>query len=571
MPPNQSRPASVRRRALNRAKAVLGPSGVGTVAGLIARTTSGGRRERLEVTAGLAKVAAALESGRHADARRLVDDLFASHPDNPRVLDRRAAILAAEGAITEPLRLLGRIPRDQLDAGAAARERRLGGTLVETSPGWLPRIPGPPRPVTPRPDTVLHLLKESAPELTNGFTMRSRYNLIAARDAGIHPVVVTSLGFPRTIGVESFERLVSVDGIPHHRLDAGPRYPLGTAPDRLLADQAWLTAAVAREVEPEIIHASSGFRGYETALVGLALREHIRRPMVYEVRSFFESSWSQDETLNHSGEMVDRRFATESRAMAAADFVLTIAETMRADIIARGVARERVAVIPNGVNAEAFAPRDPDPAIRERYGLGDAFVFGYVSNLDHRRENQELLIEATAVLQKRGRRVACLIVGDGRRRAELEGIAKAAGTGRSVVFTGGVPHDQVRAYYATLDAFVVPRRDERASNTVTPLKPYEALAMERPLVVAALPALLEIAEPDAPQPRGLAFAAGDAAALADRLERLIDDPALGRRLGTTGRAWVAAERSWAANGARLRDVYAEVGARWAAAHPEAGA
>jgi glycosyltransferase involved in cell wall biosynthesis len=568
MPPDQPRQTSLRRRALDRAKTLLGLSRAADVATLVARTRSGEGRERLEVSAALTKVSLALDAGRHADARRLIDDLARAWPANNRVLDRRASILAAEGELLEPLRLLGRISRRPLEPGAAARERRLAGTLVETSTGWLPRIPGPPRPVRPRPGTILHLLKESAPELTNGFTMRSRYNLIAARDAGLSPVVVTSLGFPRTIGVEAFERLETVDGIPHHRLDAGPCYPLTAAPDRLLADQAWLTAGVARSVEPWIIHASSGFRGYETTLVGMALRAHIRRPLVYEVRSFFESSWSQDESLNSSGEMYDRRFATESRAMNAADFVLTIAETMREDIIGRGVPADRVAVIPNGVDAAAFAPRDPDPATRARHGLGDAFVFGYVSNLDHRRENQELLVEATRLLLGRGRTVACLIVGDGRRRAELEGIARVAGTGSAVVFTGGVPHDQVQAYYATLDAFVVPRRDERASNTVTPLKPYEALAMERPLVVASLPALLEIADPDGPAPRGLAFRAGDAAHLADQLERLMDDRELGRRLGATGRRWVTEERSWSANGRRLREVYAEVADRWAASHPE---
>ena len=49
----------------------------------------------------------------------------------------------------------------------------------------------------------------------------------------------------------------------------------------------------ARE-RPAIIHASSGFRGYETALVGMALRDHLRIPLVYEVRSFFESTWTAD-------------------------------------------------------------------------------------------------------------------------------------------------------------------------------------------------------------------------------------------------------------------------------------
>jgi glycosyltransferase involved in cell wall biosynthesis len=351
-----------------------------------------------------------------------------------------------------------------------------------------------------------------------------------------------------------------VDDIPHHRLDLGPRHLAADLPfDRLLAEQAWLTAPIARAIRPAIIHAGSGHRGYETALVGAALRAHIGRPLVYEVRSFFESTWSADPQWNERGEQYHRRHAAETGAMRTADHVVTIAESMRDDIIARGVDPDRVTVIPNGVDADAFSPQAPDPALARRYGLEGRFAFGYVSNLDHPRENQELLVEATAILLKRGRAVTCLIVGDGKRRAEIEGIARKAGVGDRVVFTGRVPHDEVRGHYALLDAFVVPRRDERAARTVTPLKPYEALAMERPLVVADLPALTEIAEPEA---RGLAFPAGDAAALASMLERLIDDPELGRRMGVAGREWVARERSWAANGPRFRAVYEHVLERW---------
>src|SRR5207253_198042 len=82
------------------------------------------------------------------------------------------------------------------------------------------------------------------------------------------------------------------------------------------------------------------------------------------------------------------------------------------------------------------------------------------------------------------------------RRGEIERLARKARLGKRVVFTGSVPHESIRSHYALFDAFVVPRRDERAARTVTPLKPYEALAMERPLVVADLPALVEIAAPD---------------------------------------------------------------------------
>jgi glycosyltransferase involved in cell wall biosynthesis len=454
------------------------------------------------------------------------------------------------------------------DRARMAAERLLVGRLVETDPGWLPRIPGPARPVSPASDrVVLHLLKESVPYLTNGFTMRSRYNLLAQREAGLIPIVVTNLGFPRSLGVADVPPIEEIDGIAHHRLDLGPECPTDRPFDIILRDQAWLTARLARTIAPAVIHASSGHRGYETALVGLAIRDHVKRPLVYEVRSFFESTWSADPEWNERGEQFQRRFDAESRAIAAADHVITIAEAMRDDIVARGVDPERITVIPNGVDATVFAPLQPDPKLRERYRLGDRFTFGYVSNIDHPRENQELLIAAAVRLKARGRAIACLIVGDGRRRAALERAARQAGVGGDVVFTGLVPHDEVRAHYALLDAFVVPRRDDRAARSVTPLKPYEAMAMERPLVVADLPALIEIAEPD---DRGLAFRTDDAAALADALERLIDDPGLGKRIGRAGREWVARERSWSANGPRYRGVYDRLLAEWSEPQGRAG-
>jgi hypothetical protein len=98
--------------------------------------------------------------------------------------------------------------------GADQSERLLLGRLIETAPGWLPRIPGGPRPSRARRRRRAPSPQESAPELTNGFTMRTRYNLIAARDAGIRPVVVTSLGFPRSLGVSPVPRVVELDGIP---------------------------------------------------------------------------------------------------------------------------------------------------------------------------------------------------------------------------------------------------------------------------------------------------------------------------------------------------------------------
>lgn len=541
---------------------MAGKAGYALVTGRRTRRGAMLRREPTVDPIAMRRAQAAMNRGDLPAALDLIEGLARRYPDSTRVLALRRDVLARMGEIKERAATIHRLHTLDPQPEWLESERIVLGRLIETTPGWLPYIPGPVRAIEPAsPDVVLHLLKESTPQLTTGFTMRSRYNLLAAVEAGISPVVVTALGFPRSLGTKDVQPLEIVDGIPHHRLDLGPHYPLDRPVDLVDEDTAWLAAEIARKVRPAVIHASSGHRGFEFALVGAALRRQIGRPLVYEVRSFFESTWHGDEAWGEVGETFQRRFDAETYAMQQADHVVTIAESMRAEIIERGVDADRITVIPNGVDADRFRPRPKDPALVSRYDLGDAFTFGYVSNLDHPRENQELLIDATKVLLERGRRVRCLIVGDGKRREDLEGHARRAGVGKAVRFTGRVPHDEVADHYAILDAFVVPRKDERAARMVTPLKPYEALAMERPLVVADLPALVEIAEPDE---RGLVFREGDAGSLADAIERLMDDPALAARLGAAGREWVARERGWLQNGPKFRAVYERVLEEWLA-------
>jgi glycosyltransferase involved in cell wall biosynthesis len=493
----------------------------------------------------------AFAEGRPEDALAIADRVLATHPRLAAALDVRQTALFRLGEPTASLAALLALRAVADRPAHAAQEERLVGMLRESDRSWLPRIPGPRQPVeAAHPDRILYLLKESVPDGPSGSTMRSQYMARAQLAAGRDVAVLTAPGFPRTAGRVA-PTLETVDGVRYHRLDLGPGYPSDVPADRYLEDYAWLASAVVRTERPAVLHVSSGVRGYDAALVGLALRERHGVPLVYDVRSFSEMAWTRRADAA-GAEVSRRREAADTRAMAAADAVVTIAEAMRDQIVARGIEPDKVFVVPNGVDAARFTPRPPDPTLRQRHGLR-GFVFGYVSNLDHPRENQELLIEAAVRLRGKGREATCLLVGDGARRIELEAIARRLGAGLTVVFAGAVPHAEVQAYYAALDAFVVPRRDERASRYVTPLKPYEAMAMARPLVVADLPALREVA---APEERGLAFAPGDVAALVGCLERLAASPELGRALGEAGRAWVVRERAWEAAVPKLDAAYA---------------
>jgi glycosyltransferase involved in cell wall biosynthesis len=242
--------------------------------------------------------------------------------------------------------------------------------------------------------------------------------------------------------------------------------------------------------------------------------------------------------------------------MLQADRLVTLGEVMKHEIVARGVPAERVVVVPNAVDPEAFAPVAPDPALARRLGVeGAEAVLGYVSRLAL-FEGVEHLLGAVAELRARGHRVVALVVGDGSERRRPERHATQLGLGDAAVFTGRVAHEEVLAYYALIDVFVVPRVDARVSRLVTPLKPFEALAAGRALVVSDLPALREIVEPGR---TGLTFRAGDAAHLAEVVEPLVGDPVRRRELGDAGREWVHAERTWRGNGERYRALMQELG------------
>ncbi len=431
--------------------------------------------------------------------------------------------------------------------------RQVEGRLHEIS-GWIPRIPGPVTIVEPvDAKTILHLVKESRPYHSNGFTSRSHSNFVSELSVGLKPVILTELGFPRVDGVEDFPEKEDIDGIEHHRLDLGPDYK-PVAIDQWLEDFAWAAYQKVKEIRPAVLHASSGRRGYETALVGLALKEKTKLPLVYEVRSFFEGTWTGETAVEEQSEIFVRRMAVEELCMRQADHVLTIGEAMKDEIVSRGIPSEKVTVVPNGVDIGKFDPNIDASELRAAYGI-KGFTFGYVSNMDHQRESQETLIEAAKVLKTRGRDFQCVLVGSGRRYQLLQDLALKSGVGDSVIFTGSVDHSEISGHYALIDAFVVPRIRERASKYVTPLKPYEAMAMRRPVIASDLPALREILAPPA---RGLVYEAGDAEALADLIELLADAPSERERLAASGIAWLRANRQWAMNGPIYEEVFASV-------------
>jgi glycosyltransferase involved in cell wall biosynthesis len=365
--------------------------------------------------------------------------------------------------------------------------------------------------------------------------------------------VVTRLGFPWDAGITGAATVDIVDGSPYHRLRAAQRTPLRL--DDRLAETVAGTERLAREIRPAVLHAASDYRN---AAVALAVGEALGIPVVYEVRGFWEETRLPVQGAGaEARECYLHHRERELDCMRRADHVVTLAEVMRGELVARGVDPARITVVPNGVEANRFPGLERNDELADRLGINrDDEVIGYISSLSS-YEGVRYLIAAAARLRRDGRPVRCLIVGDGEERPLLERQAADIGDPGLAIFTGQVPHSDVRSYYSLIDVFVVPRTAERVSQLVTPLKPYEAMANGRAVVVSRVPALSEMVVDGI---NGLTFAPEDDADLAAVVRDLLEQPARREELGRSARDWVLANRAWSRNAVAYTDLYRTLGA-----------
>jgi PEP-CTERM/exosortase A-associated glycosyltransferase len=419
--------------------------------------------------------------------------------------------------------------------------------LSGASAPWVP----PARHFRGVPGRVLHLVGRSLPYMQTGYSVRTRYVTLAQRGSGLDPHVVTQLGFPWADGVEEAPVHEELDGISHHRLGADD--PIPARLDRRLDLNAKALMDLVRRLRPAAIHAASDYRN---ALLALAVGRACGIPVVYEVRGFWEDTWSSKQGKGAAEAVAYRwRRERELECMRRADRVVTLAGVMRQELMARGIPGGKIVVVPNAVDPAAFQPVDRDSALARELGIDPGeVVVGYVSSFVA-YEGIRFLIEATARLARRGLPVRCLLVGDGEERGVLEDRARELGVEGRVVFTGRVPHRDVARYYGLIDVFVVPRTGHRVCQMVTPLKPYEAMAMERAVVVSGVQALREMVVPGK---TGLVFHPEDPEHLADVLEPLIRSPERRRTLGRAARDWVRRHRTWTQNGDRYAELYREL-------------
>lgn len=219
-------------------------------------------------------------------------------------------------------------------------------------------------------------------------------------------------------------------------------------------------------------------------------------------------------------------------------------------LIRADVDKDRISVIPNGVDVEHFHPptADEKQAARQQLQLrDDDRVVLYLGRLVPFKR-VDLLLEAWARLERR-EHDRLLVIGGGSEADNLRRQAQALGI--DVRFEG--PRDDTALYYQAADIFVLPSGDDREANYEgLSVALIEAMASGLTPIVTDCPGNRVLIQPEE---TGLLLPMGDAAALAIQVDRALNAPELRRSIGQSARELICSQYSIQQVAALMRSLY----------------
>lgn len=408
---------------------------------------------------------------------------------------------------------------------------------------------------TPIPNNVAYVLHNTLPYASGGYATRAHGLADAVKNTGYHITLVGRPGFPLDIRKEltnkDIELTQHIDGL-EYIFTLSPRRDETSVQD-FIEKAANALIKQFLELRPSIVIAASN---HLTGLPALIAARKLGIPFVYEVRGFWEiTRISREPEFEHT-EFYKILCDLEALVAKNAENVFTLTTPMLDELVSRGVEPNKITILPNSCDPKRFEPKNRDEILAAKLSIPSSVpVIGYIGTFVQ-YEGLEHLAEACGLLKEKGVEFRLLIVGNENTAGEGQGpIAEAIQSMAHkyqfedwLIMPGRVPHDEVEAYYSLIDIAPFPRKPQPVTEMVSPMKPLEAAAMKKAIVVSSVKALTDMITDGE---NGLVFEKGNVDDLAMQLERLIQNTELMTELGEKARYWVERERTWEKTSERL--------------------
>ena len=411
---------------------------------------------------------------------------------------------------------------------------------------WQPKALPDNHPYQDDGETVLFVLNKAMPAI-NGYTIRTNEIVSRVKDYGYRPVATSRLGWSPEHENYTKPGLDEGDYRTYY-IDRSDKYLTNRTPLRkyfnVYKDELY---KIVMEEKPAAIHAASNF---QNAMPAIRLGNQMNIKTIYEVRGLWHHTQTSKVPEFFNSDRFNMQEHYEILCCQYADEVIVISESLREYLILKGIAAEKITVLPNGVDSEVLSPLKKSEDLIERYQLENSTVLGFIGSITN-YEGLELIIDTVEALNYSNEfteRFKLLVVGDGQHRAALQRKVLEQNLSDDIIFTGKVPFETVKDYYSVIDIAPFPRQDKLVCQLVTPIKTYEAMAMGKRVIVSDVNALKEMV---IDQVNGVYFKADNQEAFEEAVISVLNNEAIGE----SAREWVVENRDWKVLLQKLVKVY----------------
>ncbi|RLC82367.1 MAG: hypothetical protein DRI61_02490 [Chloroflexi bacterium] len=188
--------------------------------------------------------------------------------------------------------------------------------------------------------------------------------------------------------------------------------------------------------------------------------------------------------------------------------------------------RRDVRVIHNGVDADLFAPSDPDPELRTTLGLDRGPIVGFVGEARAKKGVGRLLRIFPRIHEATGAQL--VLIGSARKDAqEMLDFFRRRHPEVPLTVVPPQPHEEMPRYYALLNVVVMPSLRDGLPNTL-----LEAMACGRPVIASAVGGMMDVITDGID---GILLPPRDDDAWVEAITRILQNPEKGERLGHAAR------------------------------------
>ena len=387
--------------------------------------------------------------------------------------------------------------------------------------------------------TVMMLSWEFPPRIIGGISPHI-YNLSKSLAKNGVKVYVVTCDFP---GAPQHETL---DGVEVHRIDSykNPAPDFATWVYLMNVNMQKEAAALARSIggNIDIFHAHD----WLVATAGIGLKHVFRKP--------FFATMHSTEIGRRNGIHTDyERMIHETEAWLTYEAwkVICCSDYMISHVRwAFGLPPDKLVMVPNGVNFEAYAAENKEDLsqFRNRFALPQEKIVLFVGRLVHEKGAHVLVNAVPKVLEKVNAKF--VIVGNGYMRDQLSDLVRGMGLAHKVMFTGFVDDETLRKLQKCADVSVVPSLFEPFGIVA-----LEAMAAGSPLVVSDTGGLSEIVSHEED---GVKVYAGNPDSLSWGITRVLTDQGFANRLRANAHRKVQEKYNWDTIARQTKTVYEAV-------------